>query len=78
MFMVLSSRLLYPIMYIQYTGIKYAKNLNIQCFDSKCYRYKTSKVRSIRYKYRTQFGLLPLAASGSSINGTQSKYDCCD
>ena len=48
MFMVLSSRLLYPIMYIQYKEIKYAKNLNIQCFDSKCYLYKTSKVRSIR------------------------------
>ena len=61
MFMVLSSRLLYPIMYVQYQEIKYAKNLNIQCFDSKCYRYKTSKVRSIRCKYRTQFGLLPLA-----------------
>ena len=48
MFMVLSSRLLYPIMYIQYKEIKYAKNLKIQCFDSKCYRYKTSKVPSIR------------------------------
>ena len=59
MFMVLSSRLLYPIMYIQYKEMKYAKNLNIQCFDSKCYLYKTSKVRSIRYQYRTQFGLLP-------------------
>ena len=62
MFIVLRSCLLSSIMVIIQTlnniiiEIKIRKKLEL-CFESKCYRDKTRKVRNIRYKYRRQLML---------------------
>ena len=50
-FMLIVSHNYNPITYVIYREIKYTKKRE-QCFESKCYRDKTSKVHNIRYLYK--------------------------